>query len=241
MALAAAVLLSGCQPARPGEAESGVAGSVSASPSGAVPPSSPTTVTPSPTGGATARPAESATEMSVQPVVHTPTRAEVASSWRKGCPVAHTSLRVIEANYYGFDEQLHRGSIVVNAAIVDDTVALLQATIDARFPIRSLRPVDDFQGSDAVSMAADNSSAFNCRAVTGGTSWSRHAYGTAVDLNPVENPYIKGGVQPDAGAAYLDRSDVRPGMLVTSSPVVTFALAHGWTWLSSFDYQHFER
>jgi hypothetical protein len=114
----------------------------------------------------------------------------------------------------------------------------------ARFPLARARLVDAYGASDDASMADDNTSAFNCRAITGGTAWSEHSYGDAVDLNPVENPYVAGTtVLPPAGAAYTDRADLRPGMIVDPGPVTGAFRVHGWTWggtwTSPRDYQHF--
>jgi len=178
----------------------------------------------------------------LNPVVHTPTRAEVQYSWREGCPVSYTRLRVVDVNYYGFDTLMHRGSIVVRDTAVAQFEGLLRTTIEVRFPIRRMRPVDDYQAVDEDSAADDNTSAFNCRMTTLGSRWSEHAYGVAIDLDPVENPYHNGGVMvPTNGAAYLNRSDVRAGMLTPESPVIAYALANGWTWLAPTDYQHLER
>ena len=116
----------------------------------------------------------------------------------------------------------------------------------ARFPIRRLRPIDAYGGSDERSLDADNTAAFNCRyAVAAGPKrWSVHAYGLAIDVNPVENPYVEGGrVHPRAGRAYLDRSRYRPGMAVRGGLLVRAFAAVGWQWggrwTGSPDYQHF--
>jgi hypothetical protein len=114
-----------------------------------------------------------------------------------------------------------------------------------RFPIRRMRPVSVYGGDDNVSMRHDNTSSFNCRyAVSSGPKhWSMHAYGEAVDINPVENPYyLNGRVRPKKGAPYMDRSNVRPGMIVSGSVPLRAFSALGWGWggsWSSPDYQHF--
>ena len=122
--------------------------------------------------------------------------------------------------------------------------AALRTLWEERFPIASMRLVDDFGGDDAASMAANNTSAFNCRRVAGSTSWSQHAYGRAVDVNPVQNPWVSGStVDPRAGAAFADRRRVRPGMLVSGAPAVRAFEVRGWgwggRWSSVKDYQHF--
>ncbi len=175
-----------------------------------------------------------------RPEVRAVKAADIRYTWREGCPVHHTQLRVLDINHYGFDGRLHRGQLVVQAKVVDRFVALIQTTIDHRFPIRTMRSAEAFEGDDNASGDADNTSAFNCRLTTGGTRWSDHAFGVAIDINPVENPYSDGQILPAAGRPYLDRSNVRPGMLTADSPVVRYALANGWDWLSPHDYMHLE-
>jgi hypothetical protein len=164
------------------------------------------------------------------------------ASWRPGCPVPLEDLRYLRVSHVDFGGAAHTGELVVHADAADPTIEVFRRLYEQRFPIRSMRLVDDFGGSDDASMAADNTSAFNCRAVTGGTGWSRHAYGRAIDLNPVENPYVRGGtVLPPAGRGFLDRSPARPGM-AEAGAVAAFE-AVGWSWGGSFsagpDYQHF--
>jgi len=136
------------------------------------------------------------------------------------------------------------GRLIVSADAVDDVLAAFEEIYAARFPIT--RMVDEFGGDDDVSMAADNTSGFNCRTVTGGTGYSRHSYGNAIDINPLRNPYVRDDiVQPPAGANYLDRTDVRAGMIVAGDVVVTAFTSRGFEWGGDFetlkDYQHFAR
>jgi hypothetical protein len=172
------------------------------------------------------------------------TAADLPHSWHTGCPVGPAQLRLLELPYIGFDGARHTGELVVNAR-VSTAVAQAFGTLYAhRFPIRSLRPVDDFGGSDDASMAADNTSGFNCRQAVGGTGWSMHAYGLAVDVDPRENPYLQGGlVRPPEGRAFLDRNDVRPGMAVAGGTLVRAFADVGWAWGGRWkgtpDYQHF--
>jgi hypothetical protein len=174
------------------------------------------------------------------------TRADLRWSWRPGCPVAPSQLRRIRLSYLGFDGKAHVGTIVVNARVTDQVTAIFRRLYGERFPIRSILPIDVFQGSDARSTAADNTSSFNCRAAVapGPKHWSMHAYGEAIDVNAVENPYIQNGrVTPANAKPYADRTHVRPGMAVEGGVLVrAFALA-GWSWggrwSPSPDYQHF--
>ena len=118
---------------------------------------------------------------------------------------------------------------------------------DARYQIRRMHRVDYYSGSDDWSMAVDNTSGFNCRRATGSTTvWSEHSYGRAVDINPVENPYVKGAtVLPPSGRPYTDRRLRVPGVLHAGDPVVGAFAAVSWSWGGAWtslkDYQHFSR
>jgi D-alanyl-D-alanine carboxypeptidase len=170
-------------------------------------------------------------------------RADVRHSWRPGCPVGPSQLRLLRVSHWGFDRRARVGSIVVHAVAAREILAVFRRLYAARFPIRRIQPVEVYRGSDDASMAADNSSGFNCRFVSGTRRWSQHAYGLAIDVNPVENPYVHGGiVEPPAGRRYLDRSHVRPGMAVPNGVLVRAFAAIGWSWggrWSPPDYQHF--
>jgi len=180
-----------------------------------------------------------------QSAVSPVTRADLRYSYRPGCPVGPAQLRLVRVSYWGFDGRAHLGSIVVRSTAARDIVSVFRRLYAARFPIRRLRPIDAYRASDARSMAADNTSAFNCRyaIAPGPRRWSSHAYGLAIDVNPVENPYLdRGVVRPPAGRRYLDRSRRRPGMAVSGGVLVRAFAAVGWSWggtWSSPDYQHF--
>jgi hypothetical protein len=167
--------------------------------------------------------------------------------WRPGCPVPLDELRLVELSHWGFDGAMRRGELVVHQDFASAAVKIFRVLFAARFPIRRMRPVEHYGGDDDASMADDNTSAFNCRPKTGSTTeWSWHAYGRAIDINTVENPYVKGDtVLPREGRAYLDRTDVRPGMIVPGDLVTETFAAYGFTWggdwSSRQDYQHFER
>jgi hypothetical protein len=174
------------------------------------------------------------------------TRSALPYSYRAGCPVPPPELRLVRLRYWGFDRQAHVGALVVNRAVVSAVIEVFSRLYAERFPIRRMEPIDVYQGNDEASMAADNTSGFNCRyaVATGPPRWSAHAYGEAIDVNPVENPYLEGGiVHPRSGARYLDRSRFRPGMAVIGGDLVHAFLAVGWhwggRWASSPDYQHF--
>lgn len=180
------------------------------------------------------------------PSIATVAEADIAQSWRSGCPVGPAGLRAVEIDFINFEGQHARGTLVVNVDVVDEVLAIFERLYGARYPISGMVPIDAFAGDDDASMAANNTSAFNCRAVTGGTSWSRHSYGTAIDINPIQNPYVSGlQVLPPAGGEYVDRAIYHRAM-IRSGDVVTAAFADaGWRWGGDFrtirDYQHFDR
>jgi putative cell wall-binding protein len=166
-------------------------------------------------------------------------------SWRPGCPVGLGDLALLELAHRTFEGGSAGGVMVVHRDRAHDVLGVFAALYDARFPLARVRLVDDYGADDDASMDADNTHAFNCRHVAGTTRWSEHAYGRAIDLNPVENPYVSGSgaVSPPAGSAFVDRQDARPGMVVDPGPVVEAFAAVGWgwggDWTSIKDYQHF--
>ena len=173
------------------------------------------------------------------------TAAALPSSYRAGCPVAPEQLRELRLSYWGFDDRAHTGTLIVNVAVVDPVVTVFTRLYAQRFPIRRMEPVDAFGGSDPASMAADNTSAFNCRnaVASGPPRWSAHAYGEAIDVNTVENPYVQGAdVEPVAGKAHLDRRAHAPGTAYYGGALVDAFAAVGWQWGGRWadpDYQHF--
>jgi len=167
------------------------------------------------------------------------------SSWRPGCPVGLDDLRFVRLRHVGFDGAVHRGELVVNADAVGAVRTAFATLYARRFPIRRMRLVDDYGASDHRSIEADNTSAFNCRRATGATRWSQHAYGRAVDVNTIENPYIyaDGSTTHAASRPYRDRTRHRKGMAYAGGVLVRAFARAGWGWGGSWpgptDYQHF--
>ncbi len=165
-------------------------------------------------------------------------------SWRPGCPVALRSLRLLQLDHWGFDRRVHRGRLVVHRDEARKVLRAMRAVFAARFPIGRMWLVDAYGASDDRSMNANNTSAFNCRFVAGTSRWSEHAYGRAIDINPVQNPYVRGShVSPSAGRPYANRARRRQGMIRAGDPVVRAFASIGWRWggywSSAKDYQHF--
>ena len=169
---------------------------------------------------------------------------DLTASWRPGCPVGPEGLRTVEVTHWGYDGRVRTGRLVVAAELTASVAAVMGELYAAGFPIEEMSPVEAYGGDDEASMAANNTSAFNCRAVTGGSSWSEHAYGRAIDVNPLVNPYVADTyVLPPGGAAYLDRDGLGTGMIRDGDATVTAFAVHGWewggSWVSPKNYQHF--
>lgn len=196
---------------------------------------------------ATPTPTANAPSPSPGPTVQSVTAAELGDTWRPGCPVAPDDLRRVELNYLGIDGQTHRGALVVHRDQVDDVIAIFGDLQRLGYPIAKMQTVDHYPGAeDELSMRDNNTSAFNCRPLPGSTDWSLHAYGRAVDVNPLINPYIDnaGDLQPKTAGRYLDRTVADPALLHAGDPAVRAFTDRGWRWGGAWrnpvDYQHFE-
>lgn len=165
-------------------------------------------------------------------------------TWHEGCPVPLGDLRLVTLSYWGFDGMGHVGRLVVNRDAAQPIATALHALWVARFPVRRMIPVQAFGANDDRSMAKDDTAVFNCRDVRGAAVWSQHAYGRAIDIDPRENPEVKGSlVLPRNAHAYVDRFRRRKGMILPGGVVVRAFAAVGWGWGGSWqslkDWQHF--
>lgn len=201
--------------------------------------------TPSATGRPSPRPAAVEFRGSIASVDEA-TRERMSFSWREGCPEPIENLRLLEMSFWGYDRKVHAGEMVVHRDVARDVVKVFRRLFEAKFPIRRMRLVDEYDGVDDRSMAANNTSSFNCRERAGSPGvWSEHAYGRAIDLNPLVNPYVAsdGFVDPPEGRPYTDRSRNDPGMVHPGDVVIDAFASIGWEWggdwTSVKDYQHF--
>lgn len=166
------------------------------------------------------------------------------STWTEDCPVPLGELTYITVSFWGFDETAHTGELIVHASAADDLTAVMAKLFAAKFPIEEMRIVTQADVDADPTGDGNVTSSFVCRTVTGGTSYSQHAFGLAIDINPFHNPYQRGDlVLPELATDYTDRGRVLPGM-VTRGDVVEQAFAEiGWTWGGDWnslkDYQHF--
>lgn len=164
--------------------------------------------------------------------------------WQEGCPVSPAELRVVKVAHWTLEGDAARGEIVVAAQVADTVLQVFERLWNERFPIAKLRPMEAYQGDDDRSMADNNSSAFNCRRVAGTKHFSRHSWGEAIDLNPLQNPWVRGElVSPPTRRQYVARTPVEPGMIVDKGPAVRAFQAVGWRWGGRWkrakDWQHF--
>jgi len=180
-------------------------------------------------------------------------RAEVVGSghYHTGCPVPLSGLRLLSLTYWGFDGKPHTGQLVVNANAAGPLTTVFRRLYAMRFPIHHMAVTDEYGTASQLPADGDVTASFECRQAvpspcTGGTgtgSWSEHAYGEAVDINPVENPYVGCGMTRDKTAlSYLNRENMRRGM-VTPAVLAAFESV-GWGWGGSWsgstkDYMHF--
>lgn len=170
---------------------------------------------------------------------------DLGVSWRQGCPVGPDQLRMLTLSYVNFESEARTGELVVHADDADAISAVFEVLYENRYPIQSMRTVDEFGGSDDASMDANNTSAFNCRSAVGSGAWSRHAFGQAIDINPLVNPYVKGSlVLPPIGEPFVDRDGVHNPAIIRDGDIVVKSFDEiGWfwggRWKTALDYQHF--
>jgi D-alanyl-D-alanine carboxypeptidase-like protein len=190
---------------------------------------------------------------SLQPVFHVQAIApqllstDKTTTWHQGCPVPPEDLRELHVAYWNYGGQPAMGVLIVHHSVASDLSAIFAQLFRHGFLIEHMEPVENFGGSDDRSMEANNTSAFNCRDITGEPGkFSNHSWGRAIDINPLTNPYVKGeSVFPPAGKAFLDRSRAYPGAILARSFAAGLFAEHGWVWGGSWkdrkDYQHFEK
>jgi len=174
-----------------------------------------------------------------------PTAVLARSTWVRGCPVSRDELAWVRLTFWGFDDRRHTGELLVNRAVADDVVSVFRTLYDARWPIEQMRITTKAELERDPTGDGNDTESFVCRPSTGQTSgFSQHAYGLAIDVDPFQNPYLKGDrVLPELASAYLDRSRRAPGV-IHPGDVVTRAFARiGWGWGGDWhslkDFQHF--
>lgn len=177
-------------------------------------------------------------------------RMRLGETYRDNCPVKLKDLRYLRVKYFGFDKRVHTGEMIVHKSVAKEVISIFDTLSNLKYPIRKVKLASDYGGDDDKSMEADNTSAFNCRLMTGGKKWSKHSFGKAIDINPLENPYVKGYkvLPPQAKKFAFDRENLNlkyKSVIIKNSPVVKVFYRYGWRWGGNWrslkDYQHFEK
>ncbi len=199
----------------------------------------PTTTPPLPTTTTTSAPPTFA--YTVSPV----TAETVWATWNEDCPLHYDDLSLLTLSYWNLNGKAVTGRLVINTKVVDDVIAAFEGLFEIGFPIERMAQVDDFDGDDKAAMRANATSGFNCRYVDGTERWSNHAFGLAIDINPLINPWARqGNVLPLEGTKYANREVVIPGMINLGDEAITVFADLGWTWggvWQSADFMHFSQ
>jgi hypothetical protein len=171
-------------------------------------------------------------------------RDRMGESWSSACPIDLTDLRYVTVAFRGFDGFAHTGELVLAAPVAEDVVGVFEKLFDAGFPIEEMRLVTTEDHHAPKTGDGNSTAAYNCRSIRGSSRWSEHALGTAVDINPFHNPMLKrGSLVPEKATSYVDRANVRPGMVVDPGVAVKAFAEIGWKWgghwNSHKDWMHF--
>ena len=174
------------------------------------------------------------------------------NSWRKGCPVPLKDLRYLRVKHKNFRGKELMGEIIVHKDVAHEVTEIFEALYEIDYPVKKMKLVSDYKGSDWQSIEADNTSAFNCRNATGSKKWSKHSYGKAIDINPIENPYIarSGRISHKASLVYRKRvhknsTYADKAVLLKNDKATKVFEKYGWKWGGDWsgvkDYQHFSK
>lgn len=187
---------------------------------------------------------------SIEPVPEYITRSmKEKNIWTAECPISLQNLRLLTLQHYDFEKNLFSGQLIVHEKISSNVIQIFRELFKIKFPIAKIQLMDTYNGDDNISMESNNSSCFNYRKIANSNIISMHSYGLAIDINPVQNPYITEGssknnlkIWPDQGKDYLNRNNSRPGMV---EPVVGIFAKYGFdvwggSWNLPVDYHHFQ-
>jgi hypothetical protein len=186
-------------------------------------------------------PTSNSFQSTISPV---PPQVLARSTWKPICPVSPSKLRYLTMSFRGFDARAHTGEMLVNADVAETVVGVFKRLFAAGFPIEEMRITPDAELNLPPTGDGNNTGGFLCRQTRGQTQWPATAYGLAIDLNPFNNPYVRGDlVVPELSSSYLDRDWVRSGMALNGGPPVTAFESVGWKWGGRWsgpvDFMHF--
>ena len=174
------------------------------------------------------------------------------NSWRKGCPVSLPHLRYLRVKHKDFRGKDVMGEIIVHKEVSREVTRIFEELYNDGYPIHKMKLVSNYKGNDWQSIEADNTSAFNCRNATGSKKWSKHSYGKAIDINPIENPYIarNGRISHKASLIYRKRIHNKityadKAVLIKGDKAIQIFKKYDWKWGGDWsglkDYQHFSK
>jgi hypothetical protein len=197
-------------------------------------------------------PLSAAFKATISPLDSTVKKRMIGKSWHQGCPVSLKELRYLRMSHLDFKGQTVQGEMVVHKEVAEEVVRIFKELYEAGYPVRQMRLVSDFGGNDWQSIEVDNTSAFNCRRATGSKKWSKHSYGKAIDINPIENPYVarNGRIAHKASLKYRKRvhrvdTHADKAVLLRGDRAVQIIKSYGWKWGGVWryvkDYQHFSK
>ena len=162
------------------------------------------------------------------------------------CPLSPNDLVHIQVPYWGFDHKSHAGILVVNKNIKTQIQEIFQKIYEIKFPIEKIKPLEDYNNNEEKAMEDNDTFGYHCKKMTSNPNrFSKHAYGLAIDINPVLNPYISHTkFLPKNGGIYTDRNLNKPGMITKDSPIYKIFTENNWKWGGNWkafkDYHHFE-
>lgn len=173
-------------------------------------------------------------------------RIEGVSYPASGAEIGLEELSYVEILHYDFEGNINKGELIVNAELAKEVTEIFYELYENKYPVESVKLIDEFNGDDEASMTANNSSAFNYRTIAGTNKLSKHGRGAAIDINPLYNPCVtESGVAPAAGKRYADRKEEFAGKIDEDDLAYKLFTKAGWTWgghwKSLKDYQHFEK
>lgn len=170
----------------------------------------------------------------------------IGKSMPANIPISFNELRYLQLPYYDFEGNIQIGEMVCNKAIADDLIDIFRILFHFEYPFQSIRLVDDFDGDDEASMQANNTSCFNYRNISGSQLLSKHALGRAIDINPLQNPWVRGSrTYPSTATPYRDRSRDFPHKIDKQDLCYRVfkwkGFIWGGEWKTAKDYQHFHK
>lgn len=173
----------------------------------------------------------------------------IGNSWHEGCPIGLDDLAYLKVSYWGFDNKSHMGEIIIHKSLASETLTIFKELFQIKYPIQEMKLYDDYGVINNIGQFGKHNDTvgFYCRPPANGSSkFSEHAYGIAIDINPLNNPYVKGNIfWPFESKNFIDRSKNQKNMIQVDSKIFRIFTQHGWEWgglwKNEKDYMHFQK